>query len=196
MHGNKAKAVGALAATLAFGMMGTAVLADLPDDQTVTYNVREDLYDEESPIVFTVDLEITAADADGDTVSWLVKRVVLTEIDNSESPPLTRAWAEDEPYVDTPDGYWTIEHDDVENITAEDFDEVPYTAGKAHPDNPRDPEMDYDFEGAELAGSGPYAAVFTMIHLYGILSQASQPQVDIDDEPVEVFEEVVANGSS
>jgi hypothetical protein len=196
MRRNKAKAVGAVAATLAVGMMGTTVLADLPNDQTVTYNIRQDPTDETSPIIFTVDLDIMAGDADGDTVSWLIKQVVLTEIDHSESPPLTRVWTEDEPYVDTPDGYWTIEHDDVENITAEDFDEVPYIAGKAQPDDPRDPETNYDFEGAELVGSGPFSASFVVVTMYVILSQAPQPLVEIDDEPVEVFAEAVANGPS
>ena len=114
MCGHKAKAEGALAATLAIGMMGTAVLADLPDDRIVTYNVREDPNDEESPIIFTVDLGIMAYDMDGDTVRWFVKYAVLTETDNSESPPVTTTWSEDEPNVDTSDGYWTIEHDDVE----------------------------------------------------------------------------------
>ena len=196
MRGNYVQTIGALATTLAFGMMGTAALADLPDDRIVTYNVREDPYDEDSPIIFTVDLEITAHDADGDTVRWFVKRAVLTEIDNSENPPLTVTWAEDEPYVDTLDGYWAIEHEDLENVTAEDFDEVPYIAGKAYPDDPRDPEMDYDLEGEELAGSGPFASVFSIVHLYGILSQQQEPQIDIDDTPVEVLSDFTDEGSS
>ena len=196
MRANKAIAVGAIVATLAFGMTGTTVLADLPDDRIVTYNVRENPTDEQSPIIFTAELEIMADDADGDIVSWFVKRVVVTEIDNSESPPLTRVWTEDEPYVDTPDGLWTIEHDDVENITTEDFDEVPYIAGKAWPDDPRDPELDYDFEGAALTGSGPFSASFTVVTLYVILSEATEPLVDIDNEPAEMVDVVEANGTS
>ena len=166
------------------GVTYTSANADLPDDQIIELRIRETPSDPESVVIFSVKFELTATDSDGGKIGWEVTEVVLEDSDSEASPLPT--WSDPLPAVDTPDGLWWVEHDDPMDPEASEFASVPYIEGLADATDPQDDDLEYELEGDFYAGGAPPYEVTSSGTAYSIRQMAQEPEVDIEDEPVEI----------
>ena len=130
--------------------------ATLPDDVTIEYAIHQIPTDADSEVIFVVTLYLTAQDQQGDAVGWSITRVDINQ-PGAKSTGVT--WTEYDPYVDTVDGLWWVEHVDVANPALAEFLVPPLIEGLGQPDDTAREDLSYAFNGdVYLAppGGAPY----------------------------------------
>lgn len=165
--------------------VGSPAARALPADRTILYQIHETPTNPESPVVFKIELEISAvmADPEEDTIGWEVTEAVFTIVDTGGDI----VWSIAEPDVDTPDGLWWVEHADVTKPVQSEFVLAPPLAGTADPDDPQDDDLLYDFVGAEFQGTPPYQTTGAMYYTFAMAADPEEPVEDGDPrEPVDV----------
>jgi len=160
--------------------------ADLPNDRVAEYYIRETPTDPESDVIYTVTLELTAVDQDGDKIAWEITEFALTEPGQGNQDDTV--WVDDAPDPDTADGYWWVEHADPEDPQNAEFDLPPLLVGTADAVDPGDEDMKYDVSGAycnsqcqQLFGGEVGALDYSFT-----LASEEDPEEEGDDEPVEI----------
>lgn len=153
----------------------------------VQYNVRDDPNDPSSPVVWTVELDVRAQEADGNSVGWLIDSVRVSEIDQQGEP--VSLWVDASPEVDSPDGLWWIEHSDAGNPELVQFAMPPLLTGTATVQLGGQDDLDYTLEGVPytpVPGSPLSELLVTGLDYVFTLVGESVPLDEGDDEPVEV----------
>jgi hypothetical protein len=102
-------------------------------------------------VVFTVTLSLSVKDVSGYNVAWEVSEITFNQPAGNGHG--ARSWSEELPAVDTLDGYWWIEHGDVENPDLAEFTLPPLIAGTAEADSMSYEDLEYDPEGVSPAGA-------------------------------------------
>ena len=157
--------------------------AELPDDRIAEYYIRETPTDPDSDVLYIVTLELTAVDQDGDEIAWEITEVTLTK--PGEGGGEDTVWVDDAPDLDTPDGYWWVEHADPEHPQDAEFDWPPLLQGTGTVVDPGGDDMEYDFTGdycdsqCQQLFNGEVGALKYTLKLVN----EEEPEVD-DDEPV------------
>ena len=158
--------------------------AELPDDRISEYYIRETPTDPDSDVLYIVTLELTAVDQNGDEIAWEITEVTLTEPGEGGDT----VWVDDAPAPDTPDGYWWLEHADPEHPQDAEFDWPPLLQGTGTAVDPSDDDMEYDFAGdycdsqCQQLFNGEVGALKYSL----TLANEEDPEVEGDDEPVEI----------
>ena len=137
------------------------VMAELPADQVVVLDIKEDPSNPESATAFSIRLSLTAIDQDGRFVAWSPVRVEL----ESPYPDGTSAkWVDDTPGFWTVDGLWWVEHADLLKPAAADFTHPPFSYSVARAKDPGDSDMYYYFQSHEqtITGEQPYEATTSL----------------------------------
>lgn len=156
-------------------------------DQIISYVLHETPADPESAVVFTVELDLTAVDFDGDWVGWEVAEArFLQPLD----PGGDTVWVEQLPFVDTLDGLWWIEHADPEAPVDAEFVLPPLLEGTAIAQDAADPDMDYSFEGLVYVPppepeDSPYETTGALDCLCWLVGEPG-PEVDTTGDATEV----------
>ena len=164
---------------------GTAT-ADLPDDQYISYYLREDPQDPNSDVSFTLNLTLEASILKPGSVAWDIALVTIIEHDQGDT-----YWSEENPFVDTSDGLWLVEHDDPQDPQPAEFAVPPLLSGTATPDDQQDPDLNYSLEGERYvrAPTPSYSGNVASLTYDLAADGGGQPQQADDDEPVEIFPE-------
>ena len=69
----------------------SSLQADDPINKNLAFSIHEDPNDPETPVVFVVELDLRAADADGDDVGWEVKQARFKKLDGQNRFPSKRS---------------------------------------------------------------------------------------------------------
>ncbi len=179
---------------IGLGLWGTTwatAQAELPDDRIAEYYIRETPTNPESDVLYTVTLELTAVDQDGDEIAWEITEVTLTEA--AQGNQGDTVWVDDAPDPDTPDGYWWVEHADPEDPQDAEFDLPPLLQGTADAEDPNDDDMDYDLEGAYCDSQCQQlfnGKVGALGYSFKLVNE-KDPEVEGDDEPVEIEDSTI-----
>ncbi len=165
-------AVAAMLAVPAFG---------LPPDQVITYDIHDDPTDPESRVVFSVRLQLEAADSNATQVGWDITVIKFKQI----NPGPDTMWSKRDPLS----GLWWVDHADTENPVLEEFTEPPHLEGTADPLDPSDPDLDYDLQGVAapppVPPEEPPYFVTTILDFIFWLVGEPEPEVEGDDMPVD-----------
>jgi hypothetical protein len=167
----------------------------LPDTCFVSIHVYETRDDPETPEVVTFVLELKPDHQDGNEVAWGVDEVkVILRHDSGAQDDET--FIDSSPTVATGDGLWTVEHDDPNAPTIEEFAQSPLISG--HAVGPSSKELDYRANLNGQLGGGQHSARRSMYFVavgfgYCIAnaiceechSCCTQP-CEADDEPAEI----------
>ncbi len=161
------------------------LLAQETPDHVVEYVVREDPDDITSDTLMIVTLELWISEATETSIGWDVGNVRFTKPGQSGEPDTT--WMDHSPRLTTTDGLWWTEHEDPQQITAAEFNELPYVEGVALADDPAEEDLDYDIQGhgETVIQSAPTATASRMTYAFSKL-QSSQLLVEGEEDPVEV----------
>ncbi len=169
--------------TLVSCMLATPGLAEMPDDYTMTFSIREDPADEQSDVIFQVSLDLKADSVAEGVIKWEVVEARFVQFDNGIA---CGAWTKQQPTVTSNDGLWHVAHDDPEDPDATEFNILPILQGTADADVSGD-DLDYELAtGAitksEAAMYGGYVAGMT----YSFQRETEpEPEDEGEDEPQE-----------
>ncbi len=154
--------------------------ATLPDDQSIRYNIRETPSDPGSKVIFTITLELTADQQDGDSIGWQINEIQFVRMSDKAE------WIEQ--FATSPLSLWWVDHADHYSPKLAEFAMSPLLAGTADAVNPSDPDLDYKFKGVECdpVCQGMYGGDVGALDVLLWVLGAAEPDVDDDDEPVEV----------
>ena len=181
----KSVIAGAVAA-VSLGIVPLALANGLPEDQSVYYYIHDNPTQATSNVVFTIRLDLTAADSDGDAVGWEITAIEFRQV--GARPTLDTLWSDTSPTVDSPDGLWWVEHSDAAFPALEEFTLPPKLLGLAIGQDPLDKNLDYDLkgvayvpplEGAPFEITGALTYVFTE-------EEEEDPVEQGKDEPIEL----------
>ena len=160
--------------------------AELPADRVAEYSIRETPTDPESDVLYTITLELTAVNQDGDEIAWEITEVTVTEPAQGNSGKTV--WVDDAPDPATQDGYWWVEHADPADPQDAEFDVPPPLERTAEAVDPSDDDMEYELAGAycdaqcqQVYNSEGGALDYTLK-----LTNEEEPEVEEDDEPVQI----------
>ncbi|GJM25774.1 MAG: hypothetical protein DHS20C16_21890 [Phycisphaerae bacterium] len=172
-----------MSTTAIFFITTASALAALPEDHTATYYIRVDPADEQSDVMFQVDLDLKAVSSESGVVKWEVSTARFAEIDNGVE---LSSWTKVAPTVTTPDGYWHVAHVDPEKPEADEFTALPTLNGTADADVSGD---DLDYELATGALTRAEAAMYSgnvagMTYEFKKINDP-EPVVEGEDEPEE-----------
>ena len=145
MTGN-AKYRGALGA-IALVLMASVAVADVPAAFNLTYQIHDDPNDPNSPIAYTIALDLASSSYTATEIGWDITHVQFIEHD----PNGDMVWEEDDPNVPTVDGLWWVEHADINDPQPNEFVGLPALTGLASTQDPNQTGLDYDLEGAGSA---------------------------------------------
>ncbi|MGB0716394.1 MAG: hypothetical protein ACPGXK_10975 [Phycisphaerae bacterium] len=183
---------------LTVGVLATVVTAalsangggSLPGDKRMAYKIYADPGNPKSAVTMTVTFELSAVSRSGDTVDWDVDKVTFDEASGSQ-----RQWTKLSPSVSTSSGYWTVDHDDADQVVPADFDDLPFMQGTATSPTLGVPSLTYDLEGDPYIGQSPYNQSATELEYALQLAGESEPieESEEDGEPVEVDEPIDPN---
>ncbi len=166
--------------------VGTQIAeANLPDDQSVKYSIRVDPSDEQSDVLFTISLELTAIENQDELVKWEVTEASFVEIGSNGLP--AGSWTKTSPTVYSSDGYWWVEHLDFDNPLEEEFAAPPSLDGTAAPDG-TDDDLEFFLEAGTLTRTEAEMYDGKVAGLTHDFTRANEvdPIVDGEDEPSEV----------
>lgn len=164
------------AALLALGPGVAALGQALPPDQAVEYRIREVPGDPNSPVVWTITLELTAIERHDALVRWHVRRADVRACDPVNGDTV---WRVADPAVDTPSGDWWVEHIKAEEPAAEDFMDLPHTGGLAADLAQVEDDLEFSCAGAASPGG---AALLTYSFR---VSSESEPRKSGEDEEID-----------
>ena len=165
------------------GIVPHPAAAEAPDDVTVEYYIREIPQNAGSAIVFTVRLDLTAIDSDGDWVGWAISRAVFTEV--GTPPSSDRTWEDTSAAFSTLDGLWWVDHEDMFTPRLSELLIPPLLSGTATADDNSYEDLDYKLEGnSPGARQGPYAPTAFLDYLFAEKGK-QDPIEEEEDEPVE-----------
>ena len=174
-----------LLALLGSCMLATPTLAELPDDYTVTYSIREDPADEQSDVIFQVSVDLKADSVSESVVKWEVAEVRFVQFDNGVE---CGAWTKQQPTVTSADGLWHVAHADLEEPDASEFNILPILQGTADADVSGD-DIDYELApGAITKTEATMYAGYVAGMTYEFTKDVEpepEPEADGEDEPQE-----------
>ena len=159
-----------------------------PPDYTIQLNLRATTGHPTSAIVFEVTMGLMIEAQDGDNIGWDVISVTIREL--NVSGEVVHTWYKTNPFVNTADGLWWIEHADPASPANSEFLVLPWIAGTAPSMNPTEASLEFDFEGdiyvapPEGAPFEDTASLTTLLQEEG--NPKPPPKKDESDEPVEV----------
>lgn len=166
-----------------FGGNIDAVRADLPENRTIVYSIRETPGDPESPVIFTITLRIVPDHVNGNAVSWLVDSATFNRVGTDP-----KEWTANSPLLPKEmEGYWTIEHDDPLHPQAGEFAAPPKLVGTAVAMDTTYADLDYDFDvvGTQIVGGVRLALARYRFQQAPLpdpeLQSESEEPVDVDD---------------
>ncbi len=192
MTGNKLLAT--LVATIVLGTGFSVAKADLPGNRTIKYHIRQTPSDPQSDIIWTVELDISASDSNGESVGWQIGAMHIRDHDTSYSP--LRSWIKTSPQVNTPDGLWWVDHADHMDPLASEYDVTPLLEGTAITTRQSGGDLEYSFAGDSYGGSPSYGGKVSGLTFSFILPEKEDPEIEADDEPGEIDEENDPPGGS
>lgn len=172
----------------------SSLQADHPINKNLTYSIHDNPSDPETPVVFIVELDLRAADADGDDVGWEVKQARFKKLDGQQ---VVKEWFINWPTFDTTDGLWWISHDDAVNPKLAEFGIPPLLAGTAQRKNASGPGLEYEMEGEAYTppqGGPPYPMTSSLTYIFQEVG-GSTPEESGEEEPVAVDENEEGPGS-
>lgn len=162
-----------------------------PPDFTLQFNFHETTGLPGSDIDFQLTMGLMKQEQDGGDIGWHVQVVTIREL--NESGDVVATWFKTNPFVDTADELWWIEHDDPENPVNREFLILPLIYGTAGHVNPTEAALEFEFEGdvyVAPSGGAPFpdtASLTTLLKEEG----NPTPKKDETDEPVEIPESVL-----
>ncbi len=168
----------------------SCVALALPDDHLVTYTIRVDPSDEQSDPDFEVQFTVKAVSSEDDWVKWEVSKIQILDVDAQGAT--VESWTKSSPTINTSDGFWWVEHDDIDNPESDEFGDIPDLVGTADVDGTGD-DLDYDIAPGSLTRteaamySGNVAGMtydFTKVN-------ESTPIAEGEDEPEEADGEAI-----
>lgn len=157
-------------------------------DYTIGYNLRATPEDATSSIEFTVTMGLMNEAQDGDSIAWNV--IVVTIREFNEDGDVVNTWTKNDPYVDTADGFWWIEHADPAAPINSEFLVPPRIADIASSPYAGVASLEFDFEG-DIYVAPPEGAPFTdtgslTVWLRADESPPPPPKKEVSDEQVEI----------
>ena len=160
-------------------------------DHTIGFNLHKTVGDPTSPIDFTVTMGLMIEAQDGDSIGWDV--VVVTIREWNENGDLLNTWSKFNPFVETTDGLWWIEHANPAAPVNSEFLIPPRIADTAGHVNPTEAALEFEFEGT-IYVAPPEGAPFEDTSSLTIWLRAEEippppPKKDIENEPVEMPDE-------
>ena len=177
---------GASVLTLLLAFCGAADAR--PTDFTLGFNLHETIGDPTSPIDFTITMGLMKDTVDGNDIGWLVNAVTIRKMDGQGNVLTT--WSKNQPYVDTFDGLWWIEHADPNAPVNSEFLVPPLISGTAPSTNPNVVSLEFEFEGAIYVAPPEGAPYDDTSSLTTLLQEEGNPtpEKEEEDEPVETPE--------
>lgn len=183
----RTKLLATLVTTIVMGTSFSEAKADLPSDRTIKFYVRETPSDPQSDIIWSVELDLTAADLKVESVGWRISALRVKDHDSSYSP--LRSWTMTLPLVDTPDGLWWVDHAAHMNPLTDEFEVTPLLKGTAIAAQQGGADLAYSFEGDAYTGNPMYGGKVSGLTFSFMLAGAVLPEETGDDEPGEIDEE-------
>ena len=170
-------------AGLVVGTVYATAGATLPAAQTIRYKIRETPSNPASGVIFTIIVELTADQLDGDYVAWQTDRIRFVRISDGAE------WIQ-EYGVGWQPNLWWVAHADPQYPQVAEFALPPLLAGTANAVNPSDPDLIYDFEGVPRspASYGLFGGNVGALNVMLLSAGSPEPEVVDDDEPVEIDE--------
>jgi hypothetical protein len=170
-------------AALLFGAVPT-----FGQTKTVQYYIHETPTDPSSPITLKVSLWLQEEQVEGNSAAWRVVMVELRQPRSAGGPD--RVWLAEEPYVDTPDGLWWVEHEDPSDPKHYEFVLPPNVIGTAKAEDPNDPDVQYDIAGVPyseplLPDTPPYETTVALNYVLILLGDPL-PLQEGEEEPAEL----------
>ena len=157
-----------------------------PPDFTLQFNFHKTVGDPTSDIDFQLTMGLMKEEQDGDDIGWHVQVVTIRQVD--ENGNVVATWFKTNPFVDTTDELWWIEHDDPKNPVNREFLIPPLIYGTAGHVNPSEAALEFEFEG-DLYVAPPGGAPFPeTASLTTLLKEEGNPtpKKDEEKEPVEM----------
>ncbi len=188
MRGNITKGI---LCVLGFVIVPAAETQALPKSRTITYTIYEDPNDNESDIIYTVELDIEASDSDGDSIGWEVLETRITKRNTGSTPD--EEWVESYPNVDSLDGLWWIDHVDGNAPDLSEFVIPPLIEGVATPEIPANEDLEYMLEGSvytppSIPDQPPFDVTTALSYTFK-KAQEQEPDAEADDVPVDTDED-------
>ena len=175
-------------ATVLSVLFASCGLADArPPDFTFQLNLHKTVGDPTSDIDFKVTMGLMKEEQDGDDIGWHVQVVTIRQVD--ENGNVVATWFKTNPFIDTTDELWWIEHDDPTSPVNSEFLIPPLIYGTAGHVNPTEAALEFDIEGAVYVappGGPPYdntASLTTLLQEEG--DPAPPPKKKEREEPVD-----------
>lgn len=160
-----------------------------PPDFTVQLNLHKTVGDPTSDNDFLITMGLMEVERDGSDIGWHVQVVTIRQL--NDSGEVVETWFKTNPFVDTADDLWWIEHADPDNPVNSEFLVPPLIYGTAGHVNPTEAALEFEFEGALYVappGGAPFpntASLTTLLQEEG----NPTPKKEETDEPVEAPDE-------
>ncbi len=157
-----------------------AAYSQTPQDQTVRFLIRENPQNPESPVKFSIQVELKAAEVDGNSVAWIVQYATFQRISNGV---VLAEWQQDAPEVISSDGYWWVEHADAAAPLTSEFKQPPRLLGRATSLAESVPDLDFDIKGSIQSPPSGNPALTSLNYSLAFVGNTA-PEEEGDDEPV------------
>lgn len=158
-----------------------------PPDFTLQFNFHETSGVLGSDIDFQLTIGLMKQEQDGDDIGWHVQVVTIREL--IANGDVVATWFKTNPFVDTADELWWIEHDDPNNPVNSEFLIPPLIYGTAGHVNPTEAALEFDIEGAVYVAPPEGAPFENTASLTTLLQEegdpAPPPKKKEREEPVE-----------
>ena len=164
-------------------MWSSAAFA-LPGKHVMTVSIREDPADEESLVVFDVEMDLVADSVTGSVVKWEIEEMRFTEYQNGF---ILHKWTVESPTVASGDGLWHVTHADTDNPVDSEFSTLPAVSGTAD-SNYQGADLDFELESGSLTSTEQTMYSGNVVGMTYTFTKegASEPVVDGEDEPEQI----------
>lgn len=167
--------VGAILATAAAGY------AAPPSVYHATFYVHESPADPNSPLLYEMTFTLEPAETAGNLVGWQVVKSTLVRPDGGED----HVFFDAAPAVDTPDGLWWVEHDDIDTPVIAEFSATPPMSGLALANEPADTDLEYSFDGhGAYTPSGGSSQFLAFASVTFVIIESGDPQPVKEGNPL------------
>ncbi len=172
---------------LGFVLIPGAETQAIPESRTIIYTIYEDPDNKQSNIAYTVELDIEAADSDGDGIGWEILEARITDKNTGSNGDAV--WTDAYPDVDSIDGLWWIDHDDGSALDVSEFVIPPLIEGVATPEAPQNDYLEYQLEGGLYTpppqpGEPHFDVTTSLSFIFKRLSEP-EPDAEADDLPAD-----------